>query len=347
MSDKNQNLNEFLMQKKRVQRMKKGLICILLTWLLALMLISITLIVKVRSLQRQIDIITENTIRSQQVGLKELQMGNDTESVQDYSSVSENDAIDSQSFKEEDAKQAMSSASDVESGKDAENAGDEKTAKDTEDTEDVKKVYLTFDDGPSGNTRAILDVLDKYQVKATFFVTGRESEAALKLYKEIVDRGHSIGMHSYSHKYSSIYKSLKAFKKDLKKIQTRIRDATGVECKLFRFPGGSSNRVSDTDMGVFIRYLDKEGITYFDWNVECGDATSRDYTVDEMVDNVMTDVAKFHTSVVLMHDADNKSRTVEALPVIIKKLQSIDAEVLPIDEKTKVVQHVSLEDVQD
>ncbi len=345
MSDKNQGLNDRLERKKRVQRIKTGMLWLLITWMLALMLISVTLIAKVHSLQEQIDIITENTIRSQQVDQQENQAPNDDQDqaeVQIYDTAAENDGGEDGQILPADAVHANQTKISVKSAETMqEDSGAEKKE------EDVRKVYLTFDDGPSRNTEKILDILDQYQVKATFFLTGREDNAALKLYQEIAKRGHTIGMHSYSHKYDAIYKSEKAFKSDLKKIQERILEATGQKCSLYRFPGGSSNQVSNTDMRKLIRILNDKKITYFDWNVECGDATSHSYTVEELVDNVMKDVVKYHTSVVLLHDAFNKSKTVKALPVIIEQLQAMDAQLLPIDENTKVVQHVSAESVED
>ena len=208
------------------------------------------------------------------------------------------------------------------------------------------KVYLTFDDGPSANTKQILDILDKENVKATFFVTGREDEESLKLYKEITDRGHTIGMHSYSHKYDVIYSSVKQFRQDFEMIKSRIETVTGKECWLYRFPGGSSNRVSAKDMTTFIRFLNKQGITYFDWNVQCGDATSAPYTTSDLITNVMADVGKYHTSVVLMHDAEDKPETVKALSGIIKKVRNSGAVLLPVTKKTRLVQHVSAESVE-
>ena len=209
--------------------------------------------------------------------------------------------------------------------------------------EDLHKVYLTFDDGPSDNTNAILDVLDDYNVKATFFVTGKEDEASKAAYKRIVDEGHTIAMHSYSHKYSDIYASKEAFQNDFERIQNLIYDTTGVECRYYRFPGGSSNKVSNTDMSEFISYLNDQGITYFDWNVSSGDATSHAFTADELVENVMSDVVKYKTSVVLLHDATAKTTTVQALPAMIEALQQSGAMLLPIDEDTTVIQHVSIQ----
>ena len=336
MSDKNQGLNDRLERKKRVQRIKTGMLWLLITWLLALMLISVTLIAKVHSLQEQIDIITENTIRSQQVDQQENQAPKDSGSqkVQKYDAASS--ARETEQVLSKDALQSVKST-DTDKQKD----------KGERSRKEESRVYLTFDDGPSKNTEKILDILDRYHVKATFFLTGREDNASLKMYREIVKRGHTIGMHSYSHKYDAIYESAQAFETDLEKIKKRILDVTGQDCSLYRFPGGSSNQVSSTDMKELIRVLKKKDITYFDWNVECGDASSHSYSAQELVDNVMKDVVKYHTSVVLLHDASNKTATVEALPDIIEKIQAMDAQLLPIDEKTTVVQHVSSESVED
>ena len=211
------------------------------------------------------------------------------------------------------------------------------------DADDTLKVYLTFDDGPSNNTDEILDILDDYGVKATFFVVGKTDEESVARYQRIVNDGHTIGMHSYSHQYSDIYSSLDAFQTDMSKIQNLIYDSTGVESNLYRFPGGSSNKVSNTDMTEYIQYLNSQGITYYDWNVSCGDATSQAYTADELVENVMNDVVKYKTSVVLLHDADSKTQTVQALPKLIESLQSVGAMILPISDDTTVIQHVSLQ----
>lgn len=347
MSDKNQGLNDRLERKKRVQRIKTGMLWLLITWMLALMLISVTLIAKVHSLQEQIDIITENTIRSQQVDQKENHAPNDSGSAK----VQKYDAADSAEAQTEQVLSANAlhteqTGASVKSA-DADTETEIKKRKDSRKSEDIRRVYLTFDDGPSKNTEKILDILDRYQVKATFFVTGREDKESLNMYREIVKRGHTIGMHSYSHQYDAIYESAEAFEADLMKIKKRIYDASGQDCRLYRFPGGSSNQVSSTDMKELIGVLKKKDITYFDWNVECGDASNHSYTAKELVDNVMKDVVKYHTSVVLLHDASNKTATVEALENIIKKLQKMDAQLLPIDEKTTLVQHVSAESVED
>ena len=210
--------------------------------------------------------------------------------------------------------------------------------------EDTLKVYLTFDDGPSENTNEILNILDDYGVKATFFVVGKEEEQYKEMYRRIVSEGHTIAMHSYSHRYSDIYSSLDAFASDLDRIQNLIYDVTGVDCLYYRFPGGSSNQVSNIEMSQYIRYLNDNNITYFDWNVSSGDATSQAYSPDELVENVMSDVVKYKTSVVLMHDADAKDATVAALPGLIESLQAQGAVILPISDDTTLIQHVTLND---
>ncbi len=207
---------------------------------------------------------------------------------------------------------------------------------------DIPRVYLTFDDGPSDYTDAILDILDDYNIKATFFVVGKDVDTYGDAYKRIVDDGHTIGMHSYSHNYSAIYSSKEAFESDFNEIHDLIYDVTGVDSKFYRFPGGSSNKLSNIGMYPFISFLNEEGVEYFDWNVSSGDATSAAFTSAELVDNVMTDVVKYKTSVVLLHDSRGKQATVEALPELIEALQQEGAMILPITDDTTVIQHISV-----
>lgn len=219
------------------------------------------------------------------------------------------------------------------------------TGEDEPIDENAIKVYLTFDDGPSENTEKILDILKEYDVKATFFVIGKTDDYSKELYKRIVDEGHTIALHSYSHRYSSIYKSVEDYAKDLQKISDVVFDATGVRCKFIRFPGGSSNTVSAVSMKDIIKYVTEQGYVYFDWNVVNGDATAKNYTVDQLVDNVMNDVGKYQTNVVLMHDARAKTSTVEALPTIIEKILEKGYVILPIDDNTTPIQHIKVESV--
>ena len=209
------------------------------------------------------------------------------------------------------------------------------------ESDGVRRVYITFDDGPSSRTGDILDVLDEYGVKATFFVTGKPDSKYTEVYKRIAEDGHTMGMHSYSHKYSELYESLEGFQTDLHRLQTFIYETSGVWSTYYRFPGGSSNTVSKVDMKELINYLALENITYYDWNVASGD--DRDgITSDMIVSNVMTGVPKFDNAMILLHDASDKQATVDALPQIIEQVQAMDNTVIvPITDETLPVQHIS------
>lgn len=202
------------------------------------------------------------------------------------------------------------------------------------------KVYLTFDDGPSKHTEEILDILDEYGVKATFFVVGKEGEENVKRLQMIYERGHTIGMHSYTHDYSEIYESVEAFRADFLESKQYIYDAIGVETTHYRFPGGSSNALSDLSMQVFIDFLEEQGMEYYDWNVSSGDGSSILLPVEMILENCTKKLAKYDTAIILMHDTASKTTTVEALPQIIETIQAMeDTVLLPITENTQPVHH--------
>ncbi len=203
-----------------------------------------------------------------------------------------------------------------------------------------KKVYLTFDDGPSIYTGEILDILAEYQVKATFFVVGKTDNQSKELYQRIVDEGHTLGLHSYSHRYSEIYNSVEDFVKDFTKLWELLYDTTGNKPSIYRFPGGSDNMVNKNGMEDFIRYLNEAEIVYFDWNVLNGDATGVTYTKKQLIQNVLDGVAFKDTSIVLLHDAQTKKTTVDSLPGLLDKLISGGAQILPLDKDVKPVQMI-------
>lgn len=208
--------------------------------------------------------------------------------------------------------------------------------------EDQKKIYLTFDDGPSSNTDKILDVLKQYDVKATFFVVGKTDEQSVRAYQRIVAEGHTLAMHSYSHKYGEIYASKESFIKDLTMLQEYLYQVTGVWPRYYRFPGGSSNAVSKADMQELIGYLNQVGITYFDWNVESGDAVSGQLSPEVIAGNCLGKLEVLDECMILLHDAAEKDTTVEALSQVIEEIQEReDAVFLPITEETVPVQHVT------
>lgn len=206
--------------------------------------------------------------------------------------------------------------------------------------EGTRKVYLTFDDGPSSETDRILDILDTYGVKATFFVVAKNEELYAETYQRIVEDGHSLGMHSYSHKYSEIYASVDAFADDLNQIREYLFRITGQEISLYRFPGGSSNRVSRVPIEKLISYLNENEITYFDWNISSKDATTSYISAETIISNCMYNIENYDTCVILMHDSPDKKSTVEALPKLIERIQALDHTViLPITDGTDLVQH--------
>ena len=181
-------------------------------------------------------------------------------------------------------------------------------------TPNGKVIYLTFDDGPGKYTGQLLDVLAKYNVKATFFVINNGYASTLR---RIVNEGHSIGLHTASHSYKNIYASEDAFFADLEKMQSVIRNATGVTTYLMRFPGGSSNTVSSFNPGIMTRLaaaVEDRGYRYFDWNVSSGDAGGTTST-EKVYQNVINGVQKRNVSIVLQHDI--KSYSVAAVEKII------------------------------
>lgn len=204
-----------------------------------------------------------------------------------------------------------------------------------------KRIYLTFDDGPSSSTDAILDILKENDIKATFFVLGKTDEKSRKAYQRIVAEGHTLGMHSYSHKYNEIYESKESFVKDLTALQEYLYEVTGVWSRYYRFPGGSSNTVSKVDMQELITYLNESGITYFDWNAASGDAVSGQLPKDTILNNCMSKIEAYSDCMILMHDAAEKKTTVEALPELIKQVKERgDACFLPVTDDTVPIQHI-------
>ena len=178
-----------------------------------------------------------------------------------------------------------------------------------------KVVYLTFDDGPSKYTNKLLDVLKKYNIKVTFFVTGKgEDSVILREYQE----GHKIALHTNSHNYASIYSSVDNYFNDLNTISQRVERITGYKPNLIRFPGGSSNTVSKAYskgiMSTLTTEVQNRGYKYFDWNISSGDAGGTT-TSDGVYNNVISSL-KEESSVVLQHDTQEFS--IDAVERIIK-----------------------------
>ena len=150
------------------------------------------------------------------------------------------------------------------------NTSEEKRTINVKTIENANVVYLTFDDGPSEYTNELLDILKKYNVKATFFVTGNGEDSVIK--REF-DEGHKIALHTFSHDYSYVYSSIDNYYNDLYAIKDRVKRITGFDSNLIRFPGGSSNTVSISyDGGIeimskLVNDVESKGFHYFDWNL--------------------------------------------------------------------------------
>ena len=177
-------------------------------------------------------------------------------------------------------------------------------------------IYLTFDDGPSSYTKLLLDVLDKYEVKATFFVVYASNANTLK---RMAQAGHTVGMHSDTHNYRQIYSSEEAYFADLYAVQEKIEMAIGYKPMLLRFPGGTSNTVSrhycKGIMTTVSQRVKELGFRYFDWNVDSGDA-SKAKTAQDVYYNVVQGISNKKNAIVLQHDI--KDFSVEAVEDIIK-----------------------------
>lgn len=302
-------------RRKRVQRLKKIIILSLVISILVPNICCIVLFVKLQAMSRKIDSL-------------DMQLEQLIHMMADEEMNRETVADDALETADEGMLEEPQSVSDP----------------DAAVTQHKHMVYLTFDDGPSIYTDEILDILDSYDVKATFFVVGKEDENSKAALKRIVDEGHTLGMHSYSHRYTEIYESIDAFSADFIKLQDYLYDVTGVKSRYYRFPGGSSNTVSPVDMREYAGYLADQGVTFFDWNISSGDASSRKIPVDTLVDNCTGDLEKWQTSIILMHDSAGKHTTVEALPTIIENILAMDDTViLPITDDTRPVQHIHVE----
>ena len=200
-----------------------------------------------------------------------------------------------------------------------------------------KIVYLTFDDGPGEYTSKLLDILSKYNVKATFFTVGSGHPDLLKAE---ADAGHSIGIHSATHDYSKIYASEDAFFADLRKQQDTIENATGIRTTLVRFPGGSSNTVSKSYCSGIMTKLTKDltdmGYQYFDWNVTSGDAGETTST-SVVVQNVISGIQQHDVSIVLQHDI--KGFSVNAVEQIIQWGLAHGYTFLPLTAESPTAHH--------
>jgi peptidoglycan/xylan/chitin deacetylase (PgdA/CDA1 family) len=185
----------------------------------------------------------------------------------------------------------------------------------------IKYAFLTFDDGPSKNiTPQVLDILKKYDIKATFFVLGSLSARNGELLKDIADSGHAIGIHTYSHNYKAVYESTGSFINEIKMTDTVLKQTLGSEfhTRLFRFPGGSFESYKSQYKDI----LNANGYVSIDWNVVNGDGEYSDLDPQNLLDRLKATSKGKRNLVVLMHDSSGKQTTVDVLPGAIEYLKS-------------------------
>ena len=189
---------------------------------------------------------------------------------------------------------------------------------------DTKRAFLTFDDGPSSNTPQILDILNEKGIKATFFVLGSNVEKNPDMVKRMYDEGHFIANHGYSHVYEAIYQSPQAVLDEYNKCNQVVRDAIGEQeynSHLFRFPGGLVGGKYADIKNQANELLLQNNIAHVDWNALNGDSETTSPTIAYEIQRIQETVGKKQSVVILMHDAQAKKVTVEALPGIIDYLQ--------------------------
>lgn len=313
-------------RQKRVAKLKKLMIALVVTLIAIPTILCIVLVVKLVILQGKVENILDDKDK----------MENTTTYIGETTDDSDESSTSTQTESNTQESQEQSSEEQTTEEQTTEKPSEEPLP-------DGKYAYLTFDDGPSANTMQILDILDNYGVKATFFVNGHTGPVMEERYKAIVDRGHAIGIHTFSHDYDNVYGGLDKFEEEIVSLRKYILEVTGKDTTLFRFPGGSSNTRVD-DIKPYIKWLNDNGYSYWDWNSSSGDATGKKPSAAEIVANCMVQAdAGYKNLVILMHDLRPKDTTVEALPTLIEELQARGYEVIAIDERSTPVQHRKLQ----
>ncbi|MCD7752929.1 MAG: polysaccharide deacetylase [Clostridiales bacterium] len=240
-------------------------------------------------------------------------------------------------------------------GTDAEPAGESVSQTETENTADTAErktypepdpdsvIYLTFDDGPSSTiTAEILDVLEENCVQATFFIVDY-SEDKLPMLERMIEDGDTVGIHALDHDYEVCYSSEDAYLDGVEELKEKLYLDTGYEAFCLRFPGGSSNTISaNYNEGIMTRLTQRVadlGMVYFDWNVDSEDASGNSVPDSTLVANVTGELQKGRDNVVLMHDANSKKTTVQALQSIINYGRENGYTFKAIDRSTTPVHH--------
>ncbi|WP_139903573.1 polysaccharide deacetylase family protein [Clostridium thermarum] len=209
---------------------------------------------------------------------------------------------------------------------------DDVTQKPDSANKEEKVVYLTFDDGPiPGITDKILDVLAEHEVKATFFIVGKEVIGRESELRKIYEKGHSIGLHTYSHKFSKIYKNDEAFIEEMDQTGELVEKLLNYKAQAIRFPGGSDKILS-------YELLDKlhdSGYRIYDWNADLGDGVNGAASVEKLINNAKKIKGDKNNVFLLAHCNSNNKNTLKALPYIIQYYKSAGYTFKPIEKDTK------------
>lgn len=190
--------------------------------------------------------------------------------------------------------------------------------------------YLTFNSTPGSNTEAILDVLDTYGVKATFFVRGTGDTEIYPILREIVDRGHALGLYGYSDSYQQMYSSVTAFLEDFKAAYNMVYEATGLQAEIFRYPGGSINPYNCGLYQELNAEMLRRNFVFFDWNVSGAVSGQEEQTGDQIRDNVISGMAGKDRAIIALQDAPEETAVTSALPGIIEDLRSTGYRMKPL-----------------
>ena len=182
-----------------------------------------------------------------------------------------------------------------------------------------KVAYITIDDGPSENTPALLQMLNEKGVKATFFLIGKNAEKYPQYVKDIAAAGDAIGNHSYSHNYSLIYQSPDTLRDEIVHTNNIIKSILGQDynVSIFRFPGGLKQNEK-----AYAQVVWDLGMDYYAWSIDPEDAVGQNSSVAELVEKFKEQLGKQQHPVIIMHDANNKTTSVQALGEMIDILKS-------------------------
>lgn len=208
-----------------------------------------------------------------------------------------------------------------------------------------KIAYLTFDDGPSLNTEKILEILDKYNIKATFFVVGPSYKLKNDLLIKIVESGHELAIHSYEHNYNYIYSSKENYIKDFYKCLNWIKEITGFTPSIYRFAGGSSNTIASKELiKSIIKELDSKGFTHADWNVDTLDSYVKSDS-SKIKTNALTALKRNENNnnyyqTILMHDDINKPSSIKSLPSLIETFISRGYHFETMNKNSHIIKHI-------